>query len=262
MRLTRDRNVATGSFVHEEVSEGIFDEINNVIDANRVLAKGQREFLLGQPVYYRVYAERHHVLQSEDDIALLFHSGVTQFYGPSLFWMATLRKEVIAQTFVQLYLNPVNPHIHVLLRCAILFGEQFSQWLYGKWQRKWKSHPQPPSFYRTLKEMMERAMTVDRRLVAIRSRPNAAITVDGETVTAKEIMAKPERGAILLSKSCMRVFEGDAEMRSISRGLDYLTYGDALRGRGNELGEEIVKAVGGQAIGEVKESSEVETDNS
>jgi schlafen family protein len=34
--LTRDRQKATGVFVHEEVSEGIFDEINNVVDANRL----------------------------------------------------------------------------------------------------------------------------------------------------------------------------------------------------------------------------------
>jgi hypothetical protein len=39
--LTRARDESTvGTFVHEEGSEGIFDEINNVIDANRVLARG------------------------------------------------------------------------------------------------------------------------------------------------------------------------------------------------------------------------------
>jgi hypothetical protein len=37
--LTRDKNNTAGTFVHEEVSEGIFDEINNVIDANNILAK-------------------------------------------------------------------------------------------------------------------------------------------------------------------------------------------------------------------------------
>jgi Schlafen, AlbA_2 len=56
--LTRDREKATGVFVHESVSEGIFDEINNVIDANRALARGQRRFFLGQPIYYRIYAEK------------------------------------------------------------------------------------------------------------------------------------------------------------------------------------------------------------
>jgi hypothetical protein len=38
VRLTRDKSIATGSFVHEEISDAIFDEINNVVDANRILS--------------------------------------------------------------------------------------------------------------------------------------------------------------------------------------------------------------------------------
>ena len=56
VRLTRDTTLSSGSFVHEEVSDGIFDEINNVVDANRILARGQKNFFLGQRVYYRIYA--------------------------------------------------------------------------------------------------------------------------------------------------------------------------------------------------------------
>jgi hypothetical protein len=77
VRLTRDAKLATGSFVHEEVSDAIFDEINNVVDANRILAKGQKDFLLGQSIYYRIYAERHHVKQSDETLALLLDSGIT-----------------------------------------------------------------------------------------------------------------------------------------------------------------------------------------
>lgn len=68
VRLTRDSAVASGTFMHEEVSKALFDEINNVIDANRILARGQPGFFLGQPVYYRIYAERYHVRQSEDTL--------------------------------------------------------------------------------------------------------------------------------------------------------------------------------------------------
>jgi hypothetical protein len=50
VRLTRDSALASGSFVHEEVSDALFDEINNVIDANRILAKGQKDFFFGQRV--------------------------------------------------------------------------------------------------------------------------------------------------------------------------------------------------------------------
>jgi hypothetical protein len=85
VRLTRDPSFASGKFIYEEISDGIFDEINNVIDANRVLAKGQKDFFLGQSVYYRIYAERHHVRQSEETLALLLRNGIVDFYAPALY---------------------------------------------------------------------------------------------------------------------------------------------------------------------------------
>ena len=48
--LTRDRDKADGTFLHEEVSEAIFDEINNVVDANRVLTRGHSHFFFGPEV--------------------------------------------------------------------------------------------------------------------------------------------------------------------------------------------------------------------
>jgi hypothetical protein len=76
--------------VHEEVSSALFDEINNVIDANKILARGQPGFFLGQPVYYRIYAERHHVQQSEDTLRHMLRNGGADFYAPALYWAVTL----------------------------------------------------------------------------------------------------------------------------------------------------------------------------
>lgn len=257
VRLTRDRNLATSAFVHEEVSEAIFDEINNVIDANRVLGKGQQRFLLGQPIYYRVHAERHHVAQSEVDVALLFHSGVIQFYAPSLFWLLALPEGVVAQTFLELYLNPVSPHIHFLTKSAILLGDEFSNWLFNKWHLKWTNHPQPPSFYWSFKEMIGRAKVEDKRLVVTKTSPTSQIVVGNESATVSELMAKPERSATLLSRACMHVFEGaKGEMRSIARQLDYLAYGYAVHERANELTKAIIRAVGDQAVGSASDTDD------
>ncbi|MCX7175111.1 MAG: ATP-binding protein [Proteobacteria bacterium] len=254
VRLTRDRSQATGSFVHEEVSEAIFDEINNVIDANRVLGKGQQRFLLGQPIYYRVYAERQHVTQTETNVALLFHSGAIQFYAPSLFWLQALPKEHVAEIFLEIYLNPVSPNIHFLIKSAIILGEEFSDWLFNKWHLKWANHPQPPSFYWRFKEMIGRAKTEDMRLVATKTSPTSLIIVGDESVTVSTLMDKPERAAALLSRACMRVFEGaKAEMRSIARQLDFISYGAAVRERGSELTEAIIRTVGDQVAGAANE---------
>lgn len=256
--LTRDTGKATGSFVHEEVSDGIFDEINNVIDANRALAKGQRTFFLGQPVYYRIYAERHHVVQKEDDISLLLHSGVTCFYAPALYWILKLPEKLIARTLADLYLRPYSPNIHYLIRIAVLLGNEFCEWLYDRWHSKWKRHPQPPSFYWTFKDMIAKMKTVDPLMIAARTAPTSELSIPGETsVTIKELLEKPEQAAGLLSKICMRVFEGKANsLRTTARNLDYLAYGLGVRSRSKTISKAITKTIGDREAGDVTESPE------
>jgi hypothetical protein len=249
--LTRDRQKATGVFVHEEISEGIFDEINNVIDANRALAKGQRSFFLGSPIYYRVYAERQHVVQREDDMSLLLHCASLDLYAPALFWTLSLPDAAVAETFVELYLHPRSPVIHSLLRLAVLLGTEFCDWLYERWHSKWKRYSQPPSFYFSFKEMKSNAAETDPRIAAARVAASAQFKVGEGLVGVTELMESPQRAASLLSTACMRVFEGRAEMRSTARGLDYFAYGLQVRGRASGISRAIMKSVGDQEPGDL-----------
>jgi len=59
--------------LHEELSDGLFDEINNVIEANTLLSGGKDAFFLGESIYYRIYAE-----MGEPPVA-----GIAGFYGVS-----------------------------------------------------------------------------------------------------------------------------------------------------------------------------------
>ena len=111
VQLTRNREKAVGVFFHEQISEGIFDEIDNVIDANKVLAKAQRRFFLGPPVYYRVYAERLHVKKDAENATLLLHSATSDLYAPALFWVVTQPPEVVAEVLAELFLRPRSPGI-------------------------------------------------------------------------------------------------------------------------------------------------------
>src|SRR5205809_3338838 len=99
IRLTRSRDEATGTFLHEELSDGLFEEINNVIDANILLNKGraQTRFLLGDPIYYRIYSERHHVEQADERFMALFATGFAEFYAPFLFWLLKLPPVHVAE---------------------------------------------------------------------------------------------------------------------------------------------------------------------
>lgn len=134
--LTRDASKASGIVYHEEISEGIFEEINNVVDANRVLAKGQKRFFLGPSIYYRIYAERQHVFPQKETLELLARAGLVDFYAPALFWMLNLSDDTIAQIFTDLYQQPRTPQIHSLLRLATILGDDFSQWLFEKLSSK------------------------------------------------------------------------------------------------------------------------------
>jgi hypothetical protein len=250
--VTRDTGRATGSFLHEEVSDAIFDEINNVIDANRVLAKGQPHFFLGQPVYYRIYAERHHVSQDPKEVALLFHSAVSDFYCPALFWTLSLSPDQIAAVLAELYLHPKSPNIHFLLRTAVILGTDFCKWLHEKWHRKWLRHPQPPSFYHTFGEMISNTKGIDPRLLAARVGLKERIEVPGqETASVPELLAKPQRASTLLSSACMAVFGGDSSSRQTARILDFLAYGADIGGRAIDTAQATIKAIGDREAGDV-----------
>ena len=249
--LTRDRQKASGVFIHEEVSEGIFDEINNVIDANRALAKGQRRFFLGQSIYYRIYAERQHVVQREDDISLLLHSAVCDLYAPYLFWISALPASA-AETFAELYLHPKSPLIYSLIRFAALLGDEFCDWLYERWDRKWKRYSQPPSFYFSFKEMKSSITGNDPRLVAARVTSSTQFEVDQVSYEYVRIAGKSTTSSIAqASTACMRVFEGgDSSVRWTARNLDYFAYGLQVRDQASSITKAIIEAIGDQEAGD------------
>ena len=66
---------------------------------NKALAKGQKKFFLGALIYYRIYAERQHVLQQRETHELLLRAAVVDFYAPALFWMTIMPEDLIAETF-------------------------------------------------------------------------------------------------------------------------------------------------------------------
>jgi len=257
--LTRDRQKATGVFIHEEVSEGIFDEINNVIDANRVLARGHRRFLLGQTTYYRIYAERQYVVQREDDISLLFHSALCDLYAPGLFWTLALSEGIIAEILAELYLRPRSPTTNGLLRIAALLGNEFCDWLYERLQSKWKRNPQFMAFHFTLRKMRARAKSIDPLLAAARVQSGAQFQIGKDSVGVDDLIGNPQRAAMLLSNACMQAFEsGDAELRSTARCLDYFAYGTGIRDRAATISRALRTVVADQEAGDIEGTPPVE----
>ena len=250
VRLTRDLTNTTGKFVHEEVSSVLFDEINNVIDANRILAKGQRRFFLGQPVYFRIYAERQRVTQDAKTANLLLHAATSEFYAPCLFWMQMQSDAMIAESFKEWFSQA--RHSHRLVRFSALLGHDFSAWYWEKVQAVWLNNAQPPPFYWTLKAMLSDFQDKDPRIIAARQSPASQVSVPGQpSVSTKILLEGPDAASSLLSTACMQVFDGctHADLRSTARTLDYLAYGGEIMKRAPTLSKEIIRIVGDQPPG-------------
>jgi hypothetical protein len=257
-RLTRTRSDSHGVLLHEELSERVFDEINNVIDANALLAKGQKKFFLGVPVYYRIYAERENVSRTDRNLELLAQVAVTDFYSPYLYWLMHLSDKQCASLLAELFRNPKSPHVHTLMRVAILLGPKFSGWLLEKWSTKWGQHPQPPAFFWTYKEMYRRKNVSDRRLIALRMQYSSELTCgNGETtLSVRQLLEKPCRAAECLSSACMVVFKGDATAKSVARWLDYLAYGKEIEKRSKNLTKLLLAEVGHEDAGDHVEEAD------
>lgn len=245
VQLTHDPLKKSGIFIQEELSEGIFDEINNVVDANRVLVKGKNEFVLGPQIYYRIYAERQHVIQSEETLNLLMNFGFVEIYAPALFWCESIPDSSLIQFIINLYLYPIYRHVHSFIRITALLGSEFAEWLLSKWSEKWQHQTQPPQYYFSLKKMVEELKHSDPILVGSRLSLTSRIIVKDESpILVDEILKNKELGSFLLSKSCIHVFQGNSDHRSIARDLDYLIYGSELNKRRLKIVKGIIKGVG------------------
>jgi hypothetical protein len=254
VRLVRDAKRGLATFVHEQVSEGLMEEVNNVIDVNRLLAAKHRRFVLGQDAYYRIYSERQHVRQDPDVFETLAASAAVELYAPVMHWELGLSDASLAEILATMFLKPQNPQIHHLMRIAVLLGPEFCRWLHGKWQDRWKRHPQPPQFFWAFKELMKRAKRQDVRAVAGGVATSARIQIGaGVTLTVKELLDAPERAADPLSRACALVSGGDKSSRTTARALDYFAYGPAIAARAQTIVASVTQVIGSRKAGDLAE---------
>lgn len=243
IRLTRDNTQASGVFLHEQLSDGLFEEINNVLEVNSMLSAGRSVFLLGEPVYYRIYAERQHI-KGNEQLALLAKTALTTIYGPHLYWFLVMPPELAASTIIHSLKQLKAPYVNALIKLATLLGPETSDWLWGLFDDLWKHHTQKPEYYWSFKKIRNRTGILDRRLKALRAAGRSAVEVPSEagTVTIQEAMKDPGATATWLSQACMKVFQGEKEWRAAARRLDVLTYGSGIEGRSGEILREIKKS--------------------
>jgi hypothetical protein len=244
VRLTRSKEGVAGTLMHEEISDALLDEINNVLAMNRLLFPGQNRFLLGSQIYYRVYAERQHVQHSDAEVTQLLYAGIAD-YSPFLFWCSSLSDRVIAEHLADIVLWPKGNEVNSLIRLTPLLGTDFRAWLDSKFTKKWGTYSQPPAFYWRVKNIKAGTAPDESRLLA--SRLSLQTQADLGNTTAKpirEIISDEPALHAIVSKACIEVFRGNKAYRSIARDYDYLAHGNVILERASGIAELTKELVG------------------
>jgi hypothetical protein len=221
--VTRNKNEAHGTLYYEELQEGIFDEINNLLDANRLLAKGKPRFMLGAALYYRIYSERQYVNFTIDTFELLARSGI-DFYGPFMYWLTKLPPANIAKILIDIFKQSKSPNIHNLIKISILLGPGASAIFLEAMDSKYKKMVQKPDFYYSYQAQLK-LKTVNPILKALRS-SSSRFLIDNRKYD--DFLKDANLSINTLSSECYHVFNGDITKRTIIRDLDYLAYGPLL----------------------------------
>jgi hypothetical protein len=225
VRLTRNSDEAQGTFLHEQVSEELFAEINNVIEANRILFPDRNRFLLGQSAYYRIYSERLRIDVVTQEIEKLFATAVTEYY-PCLTWFLRLDANAAVPYLVDIYKWPKGNEVSLLLKMAALFGIEFREWLATRFTARWGRYSQPPGWYHRCVDLSLASPDVNRLFLATKLGPLSEIDAGNlQTVTAQAVASDPQLASNLLTATCMRIFAGEYSLRSQARNLDVLSNG-------------------------------------
>jgi hypothetical protein len=227
IHITRNRSEAAGVLMYEELDSAIFESINNVIATNNLLSP-TKDFVLDERLYYRIYAERQHVTDADEQQEQFARVALTKFpaHAPMLFWLMKLQPLAIAKLMQSVPLTSKSPHVRMLCRLAMLLGDAAVKWMSEGLRKAWEGQAQPPDHYFSFKKMVANPSD-DRRLAALQLSRRSTLEIPGEerTVAVKSLLARPPDAANYLSRVCMHVFQGEMRFRSLSRTLDIIAYG-------------------------------------
>jgi hypothetical protein len=236
VRVTRDKQQATGVVVCEELDSALFDEINNVIAAGKLLSPGG-DFVFDEKIYHRIYAERQHVTDS-DEHDRLAQVAIVKFYAPMFFWVTKLSAAAVVRLLQIFPFDSKSPHVRILCRLALLLGDGVLNWFADQVENAWRNHSQPPDHLFFLRRLRA-AQAEDRRLIALQLGEGASIDIPGEdrTASVKELLGQPQVAATFLSRACMEIFKGASDWRAAARQFDVIAYGSKLCAFGAKVEE-------------------------
>lgn len=234
--ITTKKEEANGIIYHEEFQDGIFDEINNVIDANRALANDKDEFLMGVSLYYRVYAERSFVNFSIRDFEVLARYGSIGSYSPFLYWLSKLPSENVALILFDL-LNAKQPNVGAYIKLCFFLDEGVLENTLIYLENKLNQVVQKPIYYYTFLEL-KKSKQKDKLLRILKCSKEKKIY---EHKTVKELLSAEMYVEKEISQLCQKVFKEQAtQHRSTIKDLDFILYHDKFKNK-SEISEKLIR---------------------
>lgn len=222
--LSRDKSESQGNLLYEELQEGIFDEINNIVDANRLLAKDNSRFMLGDRIYYRIYSERQHVNFNIEIFELLAKTAMLEFYSPFLFWLTKLPAKNIVDLLLNIYEEPKRPKIQNFLKIIHLLGDDAVKLFSKLLEKKYKGILQKPDFYHTFFEIAKNKQT--NLILKCLKATSGKVLYDNSTYN--DFIMDNNLAKNKLSQECLNYFNEKSNQKSLLKELDYLSYGPLL----------------------------------
>lgn len=229
VRLTRGTPGSGTALVHERLSEGLFNDVNNVLKAAAQMSGDRDALTLTPEVYYRVYRDRHAV-QLDPTLAGQLACAALSQYAPCAEWLLALGQEEVARILRHSLTTLGEPAIRGTLRLLVLAGPEGVAWMRAWLQERFGPVPQPPNYHFTFNKVQ--AAWPDARLLNEASQTSAGSTFvfpDGKNLKLEDLLSSEELAQDALTEACACVHLGHKDYKSYCRQLDIIAYADRLR---------------------------------
>lgn len=225
VRIVGSKENAEATLIFTEIQDGIFEEINNILESNRLLSQGAKAFMFGEEIYYRVYAERQHVTKKVDNYDLLFKAGVFKFNAPSIYWIISLPDKYLIDLLNSDFSVTKSDPLMFILRISCILGNDYLNRIYKKMENLYSKVTQPPEHYFSAKRIID-CQHKNPALKALRIGLNQKLMIPSlnKEVIPKDIVNDKALCAQLLSETCMQIFKGNKGDRRVSKLLDFIAY--------------------------------------
>jgi hypothetical protein len=217
--LSRKNEYTKEAFYYEELAEGIFDEINNIINANQLLAKTPR-FILGDKIYYRIYSERQHVDFTIETFDLLARTAMIEHYAPFLHWLIRLPAKNVIDILITIFEDGKSRRIYNVIKFIFLLGAEAVEIFSKLLTDKYKTFSQKPEFFYSFKSIKE-SKQKNPIFKCLKATPNKSLI---GSITYDDFLKDNSITHKMLSQECLSFFNGEKPQKNIIMDLDFLAH--------------------------------------